>query len=301
VIALSDDMVVPGETVIVDLALADPDLDALTSECHAIETSVEIEEILDSRLTKVSETQYTFLAPITQSRMAEIVFRCTATDDEGEVSDVTESSALSIDNAVPGFEDFRNFAVKNVCRENPYLCRMDFHLEESLFDIQVPDTTDIPDQFLGARFEMPTESFEAFVNVEIPRGALNRSLLSNSDLPSVIATVGADDDGRGYVLEVIPTQVGTSVTWKWEVRSLGTSGMRAESFMAGTVLASGAMGNTEPATIQTLVQNGTLSFSINGAFNTPALSASNMMTSSVSYGTRSASAAFTDATAAMKP
>ena len=294
------------ETVLVDLTLADPDADELVSECSAFLTSENPEFEIASAVEKLSETQWRFTAPITQSEIGTAVVRCSAVDPDGERSDLAESMAITIDNRVdladPNDPTHTKF---NICRVAPQFCTM---VIDDLLNVRVIDPqTRVPDQVRGVRVEIPHTDFTSIVDLSIGMDVAKKAIYDEEN-PSIQVTVGADAAGYGYILQLTPYATdtyaslkGMNVAWRWEVRALTPDGMTAANLFAGQLLASGSLGYTAPQQVEASVQDGLLSFTINGNVQTPAIAATNVSGSIIGLSARSMDVSFVAPMATLKP
>lgn len=302
-LTLSNLSVKPLDEVLVDLSLTDPDGDAMTTACTVVLTSAVPELEIPASLTKVSESSYLFLAPVTQTQIGTAVVRCTATDSRGAESNLAESAAILIDNYVdvePGSNNYRD-----VCRIAKIGCKMEF-TSEDLMNVNVPDPQFyVPDQLRGAFIDVPHPDFIGSVDLDIDTNATKWSILDDNT-PSIQITLGTDAAGLGYALELIPipttmTLSSMRLNWKWRVVALASNGMTKENLLAGSILASGNMGLVEPTQVDMTVQDGLVQFTINGTHHTPAIAATNVAGSQLGFSARATGVAFSNAGVVLKP
>ena len=301
---LSIDSVKPADVVVVDLALGDPDGDAVTTVCTAVLTSQAPEFDVSGFLSKISESQYSFIAPITATDIGKAVVRCKAQDGRGGESPLAESMEITIDNAIVIDTPTENRW--NICRLAKGGCNITFDADALTMDVSVPDPQIyIPDQVRGAYYDIPHTDFVANVDLNVDVNVAKYSLI-DLNAPSIQVTVGTDELGLGYALQITPYVVsGTKFTtmnlaWRWQVVALATNGMTKENLFAGAVLASGNL-NAVPNKVQVTVQDGLLQFAMNGAVFTPAIASTNVAGSQLGFSARSAALTFSNATAVLKP
>lgn len=303
---LSSTAVKALDEVQVELALYDADGDALTTICSAAVVSQTPELELPDALVKISETEWTFTAPITAAEIGLAVIRCQAIDARGAVSDLAESMTIEIDNYVdvdpvdPGNK-------RDVCFSLLANCTIDLDVSDLMLHVRVFDAPQyVPDQFRGAFVDLPHTDFVAGVDIAADTTALKHSFL-DENIPSIQFTVGTDADGSGYALELLPYVSSGStfstmrLQWTWQVRALAVDGMTKPNLLAGTVLASGYLGFAAPNHVEATVQDGLLQFSINGNVFTPAIAATNLAGTQVGFSARAADVQFAGAHAVLKP
>lgn len=285
VIAVSDELVHPADEVLFDLTLEDPDGDALTSLCTAAFTHLAEEVDASDWLEKLSETQYRFVAPITEETLATVVIRC-ETLDASEISELTESAPITIDNEVISMEqpDWGKFTRFTLCDRAPELCGMRLVLD-SLMRVRVPDFERIPAQTEGILTTLPHTDFVSTVNLAVDELSIRKAIIQDRT-PSIQVIVGANADGAGYVFEMIPSISFTATkdvvtTWDWEIRPLATNALRDLASVRKAPLASGTLDRT-PASVTTAVRDGLMQVTIDGTVSTPVLPASAMAAPSIS-------------------
>lgn len=304
---LSATAVKPQEQVLIHLELNDVDGDAMTSVCAAALTSESPESGIDGFLTKVSETEWTFTAPVTATEIGLAVIRCHVNDDRGGVSELAESMTIQIDNRVdvePG-DPGNN---RDICLIPKLGCKIGFNADDIAINVSVPDPqVYVPDQVRGMFVDLPHTDFVLAADVLVNADVARYSIL-DTNLPSIQVTVGTDSTGLGYSLELIPfsTSLNKSIStmqlqWRWQVRALAIDGMTKENLFGGQVLASGNLGVAAPQHVEARVQDGLLQFSINGSVFTPAIAATNVAGSQVGFSARAAEVQFADAHAILKP
>lgn len=302
-ITLSADSVKPADEVLVDLVLTDPDGDAMTTACTAVLTSESPEFDVSGFLTKVSETQYRFVAPVTATPIGKAVVRCKADDGRGGESDLAESTEILIDNHVV-FEPTTDKYI-DICNLPKSGCKILLDVDLGA-RVTVPDPEIyIPDQVRGATFEIPHTDFVANVDLDVDANVAMWSLIDENH-PSIQVTAGTDEAGLGYSLEILPyvpsgaKLTAMNIDWRWQVVALAANGMTKENLFAGTVLASGTLASA-PSHVEVTVQDGLLRFSINGTVSTPAIAATNLAGSQVGFSARSTAVAFSNAGAILRP
>jgi hypothetical protein len=303
---LSATAVKPQEQVLIHLELNDVDGDVMTSVCAAALTSQVPEFGIDDSLTKVSETEWTFTAPITATEIGLAVIRCHVNDDRGGVSELAESMTIQIDNRVdvePG-DPGNN---RDICLIPKLGCKIGFNADDVAINVSVPDPqVYVPDQVRGMFVDLPHTDFVLAADVLVNTDVARYSIL-DTNLPSIQVTVGTDATGLGYSLELIPYATSGSkfstlqLQWRWQVRALAADGMTKENLFGGQVLASGNLGVAAPQHVEARVQDGLLQFAINGSVFTPAIAATNVAGSQVGFSARAAEVQFADAYAVLKP
>lgn len=300
--SLSHDVAKPADVVTIDLALVDADGDLVTSNLTAVLDLGDDELDISGNLTKVSDAQWQFVAPITEAELGTVRFRAQATDARGGVSDLSESNDLTIDNRVDVTPDHP----LDVCRWAKAGCKIEFNADNLKLDVTVPDPTIyIPDQLRGALFTVPSTDFIAAVDLQV-NDMVTKWSLADSNLPSIQVTVGTDEIGYGYALEIYPVVVSGSrpesmlIRWNWRVRALASNGMTKENLLAGTILASGNLSYAAPSHIEASIRDGILRFTI-GNVTTPSIAATNLAGTDLGFTARATEVTFTNTAATMKP
>lgn len=303
--ALSHDVVKPADVVTIGLTLADADGDSLTSTVVAVLDLGDDELDISGNLTKVSDAEWSFVAPITEAELGVVRFRAQSTDARGGVSDPAESTELTIDNRVT-FEPGPQKPI-DVCRFAKGGCKIAFNADDLKMDVTVPNFQEyIPDQLRGALFTIPSTDFIAAVDLQVNETVAKYSL-ADSNLPSIDLTVGTDEIGYGYALEIYPTiAIGTSpnsmvLAWKWRVRALASNAMTKENLLNGTILAQGNLGYAAPTRLEASIRDGILRFTINGNIQTPSIAATNLAGTDLGFTARAAQVSFSNASATLKP